>query len=253
MKLKELKRIARRIKEPSFSISKDGEVVIRGTFIGWYTGKDRGLIKQVDFEDTDNWVSQIKTANDIVKRNDAVYLATDDGILRISNHTKVDDEYPKERVYDKTPMSKDFEKNCFNIDGSNSVFHEEHREETDSDMWGRILLEDAKEDTDECAKDMYSYAKDFGPLEYLFTGAPIMIEGCTEWFPYDKKYDHDNLRLPTIEESPLNMKLAWHPELRKPEGIDDYEYIIWHMYNDYPEECLIDWSRVTAFMLLKKK
>jgi len=195
MKIKGIKRIARRLGCETIHISEEGYATVSGTDfnrIGYYTGKD-------------------------------------DSVLGTTIEVDPDDEYPKEWVYDETPMSKDFEKKC-----------------SETEMWNRLAKY-----ADEYVKD--DKDQEFNPLEYLFTGAPIMIEGCTEWFPYDKKYDHDNLRLPTIEESPLNMKLAWHPELRKPEGIDDYEYIIWHIYNDYPEECLIDWSRVTAFMLLKKK
>ena len=195
MKLKELKRIARRIKEPSFDIAKDGEVVIRGTFLGWYTGKD-------------------------------------DSILGTTIEVGPEDEYPTEWIYGKTPMSKDFEKNCYGVDKVfDSVFHE------------KLNTRDA---------DKYAKDQDFNHLEYLFTGAPIMIEGSTEWFPYDKKYDHDNLRLPTIEESPLNMKLAWHHQLGKPEGVDDYYYIVWNDDFIYPAET-DDWSGVAAFMLLKKK
>jgi len=162
MKLKELKRIARRIKEPSFNIAKDGEVVIRGTFIGWYSGKDESILG--------------------------------------------------------------------------------------------TTIEVELKDTDEYARDMYSYAKDqdFDPLEHLFENAPVILDGSIDWTLYNSYYSHDNLRLPTIEESPLNMKLAWHHQLGKPEGIDAYYYIVWNDEFIYPAATK-DWSGVTAFMLLKKK
>ena len=206
MKLKELKRIARRIKEPSFDIAKDGEVVIRGTFLGWYTGKD-------------------------------------DSILGTTIEVGPEDEYPTEWIYGKTPMSKDFEKNCYGVDKVfDSVFHE------------GINTRDA----DEYARDMYLYAKDqdFDPLEHLFEGAPVMfIHTSDEWFMYDAACIH-SVRLPTIEESPLNMKLAWHPQLGKPEKIDNYETIVWYINGHVrPSEHKANfwWDAVVAFMLLKKK
>jgi len=166
------------------------------------------------------------------------YTGTDESVLATTIKVEPDDEYPTDWVYDETPMSKDFEKKC-----------------SETEMWNKLAHdEDIKKYADEYVKDMYSYAKDqeFNPLEYLFTGAPIMIEGSTEWFPYDKKYDHDNLRFPTIEESPLNMKLAWHPKLEEPEGINNYEYIVWYENETYPHAHPIR-GNVTAIMLLKKK
>jgi len=263
MKLKEINRLARRVKADYFKIDDDSKITAYSNFfqlgkkLGYYTGKDNnvlgttievdplakvsmgetikddalqvgrdgGLIKNVDFEDTDNWVSQVKTANDIVSsRNNVVYLATGEGVIRVSDHHSA----------------------IFKVD--NDV------DDSETDMLTRLARDETiKKYADDCVKEMYS--QEFDHLEYLFEGAPVItnIKNNHYWH-LCTSLNEENIRLPTIEESPLNTKLAWHPRMGEPEGIDNYYYSFWGKYDIYPRTRInADWENAVAFMLLKKK
>jgi len=235
MKLKEIKRLIKRFGLKKAYITNSGNVILHPNngdvlIVGYYTGKDNSIL---------------------------------DSTIKVDP----EDEYPKERVYDKTPMSKDFEKKCFNIDGSNSVFHEEHTKKDSIIVemlhtLAAILLGeyptvedfDTEKHCPNCGARVNTKYQDFDPLEYLFEGAPVIGAFAPEpfWTNYCMDEPRDKLRLPTIEESPLNMKLAWHPKLGKPEGIDKYTFTHWYKGSEYPHKSdFTNWGEVTAFMLLK--
>jgi len=156
------------------------------------------------------------------------------------------------------------------------------------------LLADKENKMDKCNECKYQYTSmknclgcvvnpaftnNFKPkpnlLQNIFKGAPVMVrDGCNNWVLrsfysvvlsrfYTKECNDsrdigwEELRIPTIEESPRNTWIAHSGEDKCPEGLEKLIILIWCKDRDYPSTPIIgidvlDWSKVARLMIIDK-
>ena len=91
-------------------------------------------------------------------------------------------------------------------------------------------------------------------FEYIFEGAIVIGKISDTEYRWHKYLGEFHLRLPTIEETPTNTKMLWHPSLGMPEGLDDYcTVIVWYRNGPvlYGSSYNQNWNEVIAFMIVE--
>jgi len=91
-------------------------------------------------------------------------------------------------------------------------------------------------------------------FEYVFEGSLIISNINGHRYYWDETLSTLNVRLPTIEETPTNTMMLWHPSLGMPEGLDEgAKVIVW--YDDggigFGKSYGRSWHSVRAFMIVE--